>query len=99
MQKLFCCFLHFFQLFNIFFYYKVYNLLINCKDDKDAWAVLVEEYKLHYGSITKYTDWTGKTHKGTWIDILQNYVDVVHMRRWENDRVDVNNVLTKYNLI
>ena len=79
--------------------YKVYNLLINCKDDKDAWTVLVEEYKLHYGSITKYTDWTGKTHKGTWIDILQNYVDVVHMRRWENDRVDVNNVLTKYNLI
>lgn len=79
--------------------YKVYNLLKGCKDDKDAWTVLAEEYKLHYGSLTEYTDWTGKTHKGTWVDILQNYVDVVHMRRWENDRVDVKNVLTKYNLI
>ena len=37
--------------------------------------------------------------KGDWIDILQMYVDVVHMRRFDNDRVDVKSVLTKFELI
>jgi hypothetical protein len=79
--------------------YKVYNLLKDCKDDKEAWTVLAAEYKIHYDSISEWTDWQGITHKGTWVDILQTYVDVVHMRRWDLDRIDAKNVLIKYELL
>ena len=27
--------------------------------------------------------------EGNWLDILQMYCDTVHMRRWDNDRIDI----------
>ena len=73
---------------------KVYNLLKDCKNDKDCWEVVVEQYKAIYSDITEWEAWDGSIHQGTWIDILQVYFDVAFMQRWENDRPFVKDILT-----
>ena len=75
-----------------------YNMFKHIKTDEEAWKLVVELFVKNYGKITSYEDWTGTTHEGTWVDILQTYVDVVHMQRWENDRIDVNKVLSLYKI-
>jgi len=76
-----------------------YKAFENVESDKEAWTIIVNWYKRHHGSVTKYTDWSGKEHDGSWIDILQTYVNVVHMQRWENDVIDVRKVLKQYDLL
>ena len=74
---------------------KFYNEFSEIKNDKDAWIYVVSKYKEVFNDVKEYVDFKGETHKGTWLDILQNYVDVVHMRRFENDRIIVKDVLKK----
>lgn len=76
-----------------------YNLFENVKTDEEAWTLIAQKYKEHYEHITEWVTWTGDVHKGTWVDLLQCYCDVAHMQRWEGDRLNVKNVLKKYNLI
>lgn len=64
-------------------------------NDKDAWQYVVNEYKSYFGDIKEYTKWDDTIVKGTWLDILQTYADVVHMQRWEGDRIDVKKTLDK----
>jgi hypothetical protein len=78
---------------------KCFNMLNECKTDAECWNVIVQQYREWYGQIDSWVNWKGETVKGTWIDILQVYVDVVHMRRFDNDRVDVRTLLTKFGLI
>lgn len=78
---------------------KCFNLLKDCTSDKECWQAIVTIYKGWYENISTWKDWEGNEVKGDWIDILQMYVDVVHMRRFDNDRVDVKSVLTKFELI
>ena len=78
---------------------KCFNLLKDCTSDKECWQAIVTVYKGWYENISAWKDWQGNEVKGDWIDILQMYVDVVHMRRFDNDRVDVKSVLTKFELI
>lgn len=80
-------------------HYKFYKEFKDVDNDKDAWQYVVNEYKMYFGDITEYTAWDGTIIKGTWLDILQVYVDVVHMQRWENDRVLVKPVLDKLGVI
>lgn len=75
-----------------------YKIFKDVEDDKTAWTLVVDWYKKHYADIEEYKSWDGVSHKGTWIDILQTYVDVVHMQRWEGDRIDVRHVLKLYKL-
>ena len=76
-----------------------YKAFESVESDEEAWAIVVDWYKRHYGSVTKYEDWSGKEHVGSWVDILQTYVNVVHMQRWENDVIDVRKVLKQYKLL
>lgn len=78
---------------------KVYNLLKDCKNDKDAWTVIAKEYKTYYEDITEWEVWNKEIKKGSWVDILQTYCDVVHMQRWRDDRINVKEVLIKYELL
>lgn len=77
-------------------FYEAFDSITN---DREAWEVVVDWYKKHYGDIESYVDWSGKEHKGSWIDILQTYVDVVHMQRWEHDAIDVRAVLLSYGIL
>lgn len=79
--------------------YKFYNEFNGIDNDKDAWTYVANLYKSHYGDITEWVDWQGETVKGTWVDILQVYTDVVHMMRYENDRLDVKSILKKFEVI
>jgi hypothetical protein len=62
---------------------KFYNMFKDFTTDKECWSKIAELYKDAYGHLTEWTDWRGEVVKGTWQDILQCYVDVVHMRRFE----------------
>lgn len=77
-----------------------YNTFKDIKTDKDAWTFVANLYKEAYGDVTEW-DANGVLVKGTWIDILQAYVDVVHMRRWLTpiDRLIVRNILKQYEII
>lgn len=78
---------------------KCFNMLKDCTTDKECWEAIVSVYRGWYENISAWKDWQGNEVKGDWIDILQMYVDVVHMRRFDKDRVDVRSVLTKFELI
>lgn len=78
---------------------KCFNMLNPCTTDKECWKVIIDQYKEWYGTITDWVDWQGNVVKGTWLDILQMYVDVVHMRRFDDDRVIVKDVLKKLGLV
>lgn len=78
---------------------KAFNYLKDCTTDKECWEVIANVYKGWYKDVKEWTDYAGKTVKGDWIDILQLYVDVVHMRRFDNDRVIVKTVLSKFDII
>ena len=78
---------------------KFFNEFGEIKNDKDAWSYVISKYKEAFSDLTEYVDFQGDVHKGSWLDILQNYVDVVHMRRFTNDRVIVKDVLKKMELL
>lgn len=81
--------------------YKFYNEFKEIKSDKEAWEYVVSKYKEQYIDIKEWTTWDGQIIQGTWVDILQTYVDVVHMIRWFSptiDRIDVKQVLKKFNI-
>lgn len=79
--------------------YKCFNLLDECKTDAECLKVIKDTYYGWYKDVTEWTTWTGKTVKGDWKDILQMYFDVVHMRRFDDDRVDVNALLARFGLL
>lgn len=78
---------------------KCFNMLDKCTTDKECWEVIMSQYKTWYAGIDHWLNWEGEKVEGNWIDMLQVYVDVVHMRRFDNDRVDVRTVLKKFDLI
>lgn len=79
--------------------YKFYNLFKDIKTDKEAWELIAKLFKSAYGNIDSWIDFKGDLNKGTWIDLLQAYVDTAFMQRWEGDRLDVPKVLTKFGII
>jgi len=78
---------------------KFYNMFKDFTTDEECWKQVAALYKNAYGNLDSWVTWNGTIQKGTWIDILQAYVDVVHMWRWKKDRIDVPKVLQKYNII
>lgn len=78
---------------------KCFNLLDPCTTDDECLKVIKDTYYDWYKDVKEWVDFNGNTVKGDWLDILQMYVDVVHMRRFDNDRVDVKKLLTTFKLI
>lgn len=73
-----------------------YELLKDCKDDKEALEVVAKQYQLWYPEPITYKAWNGEVQKDkTWLDIFQMYADCAFMRRWEGDRFDVRKVLAR----
>ena len=76
-----------------------YNLLKDCKTDKQCWEAIYNQYLAWYPDVTYYTDWEGIEQAKDAVDIWQMYMDCAHMRRWQDDRIDVRKVLTNYGFI
>lgn len=73
-----------------------YNLLKDCKTDKEALEALVKQYRAWYPAPITYKAWNGDVQKDkSWLDIWQLYADCAFMKRWDGDRFDVKEVLTK----
>ncbi|WP_223699726.1 hypothetical protein [Pseudomonas aeruginosa] len=78
---------------------KVYSILKDCQDDRDAWKAMYDQYKLWYPEEVEYVSWTDEVMRKDAIDIMQMYVDCAHMQRWENDRINVRQTLEKMGVI
>jgi len=78
--------------------YKFYHMFKDLNNDKVCWEKIASLYKSAYSHVQEWTSWDGKVVKGTWIDILQMYVDIAHMRRWKDDRLLVKDILDKYGI-
>lgn len=72
-----------------------YKLLKDLKTDKECWEAIAEQYKTWYPEDVTYIAWNGNTYTKSWVEILQMYVDCVHMQRWPNDRLIVSTVFDK----
>ena len=77
-----------------------YKLLKDCNNDKEALTVVTNLYKGWLGEDEfNYTDWTGKVHTVTWVDILELYFLGVWMRQNEGDTTSIKNILKKVGLL
>lgn len=72
-----------------------YELLRNCKTDKEALEALARQYKIWYPDPVTYRDWNGVLHTKNWIEIWQMYAHAAFMRRWDGDEFNVRKVLDK----
>jgi hypothetical protein len=72
-----------------------YELLKNCKTDKEAVEALVRQYKIWYPEPVTYRCWNNELHTKDWLEIMQMYADCSFMRRWDGDKLDVKKLLTK----
>ena len=77
----------------------IWDLLKDCKTDKEALQTVYNKYKEWYPSPVTYTAWDGKEYTVSHVEILQMIVDCAHMRRFEGDRVVIENVLDKLQII
>jgi hypothetical protein len=77
-----------------------YELLKNCKTDKEALAAVAKQYQIWYPVPLTYRAWDGSLQENkTWLDIFQLYADCAFMKRWDGDRFDVRKVLTKIGVV
>lgn len=72
-----------------------FELLSGCKTDKEAIQKVVDTYKMWYPQPVTYASWTGEIITKDWIGISQEIFDLVRMRRWPDDKVDVMTVIDK----
>lgn len=72
-----------------------YNMLKDCKTDKEAWQALVNTYKLLYPEPKKVIGWRGNEIEIDWLYVLQEVTSLAFMLRKPDDKIDVLNVLQK----
>lgn len=76
-----------------------YKLLKDAKTDKEALALVYGQYKSWYEEPVTYMAHDGVIHTKNALQIMQMYVDCAFMRRWEDDRINVEELLTKLGVI
>lgn len=72
-----------------------YNLLKDCKTDKEAFEALVKGYKQLYPAPKKIIGWRGDEIEIDWLYVLQENFTLAKMLRWEGDKTDVKEVMDK----
>lgn len=64
----------------------MYNLLKDCKTDKECVEAVYNQYKKWYSDeYIEYACWDGKPQKKTVIELMDMYAACAHMRRFEDD--------------
>lgn len=72
-----------------------YNILKDCKNDREALQAVYNQYREWYPCDFMYADCFGGVQTKSTIEIMQMYFDCAHMRRWADDRIDVEAMLIK----
>lgn len=72
-----------------------YNILKDCKTDKEYWQALVNFYKKLYPEPVTFTNFRGDNLTVDWLYVLQEIADLAHMKRWEDDRLIVKDILDR----
>lgn len=72
-----------------------YDLLVELQTDQECWQAIYDKYIEWYPEPFEYEAWNGQKVQGSALQQMQVYVDGVHMRRFENDRLNVEEILTK----
>lgn len=75
-----------------------YRTLKDLTTDKECWQAIVDIYKKMYPEPKSVVGWRGDTILIDWLYVLQEVFDLVRMHRWEDDFVDVVDVLDKLNV-
>lgn len=67
----------------------VYNRLKDCKNDKEAFQAMKEHFQYLYPEPKVITNWKGDTFEIDWFYVMQEMMNLAHLQRWEDDRVDL----------
>lgn len=74
----------------------MFNLLNDCKTDKECVQAVYDQYRKWYpDEYTEYVDWTGTKQKKTVIEIMEMYAACAHMLRFDGDKFDVKKLFDK----
>jgi hypothetical protein len=76
-----------------------YNALKDVQNDRDAWKVMYDVYNHLYPEQKIITTWRGDEITIDALYCMQEVWNMAHMRRFENDVVDIKEVLKKYKII
>lgn len=76
-----------------------YNVLKDCTNDKQAVTALYNQFKTWYPENVVYMDHTGQMQNKDAVEIMQLYFDCAFMRRWDNDRIIVADLLGKLGVV
>ncbi len=71
-----------------------YNLLKDCKTDKECLEAIYGQYLKWYPEPLTYTAWDGSIHTKNAVDFMNLYAACCHMRRWKGDVLDMRVILT-----
>lgn len=73
----------------------MYNLLKDCKTDKECVESVYNQYRQWYPKPVTYKAWNGTEHTKDVIQIMDMYAACAHMMRWEDDVFDTKKLLSK----
>lgn len=76
-----------------------YNLLSELTTEEECLKVVHDTYFKWYPEPVKYEDQNGIDRKMDYLDIAQMYWDGIHMHRWRDDFVCVQDLFKEYNII
>lgn len=76
-----------------------YKALKDCKDDKELFQCAVEIFKNLYPEEKTVIGWRGSEVRVDWLSVFQECFNLAHLHRWQNDFVDVAEVLKKMEIL
>jgi hypothetical protein len=72
-----------------------YKALKDCTNDVEAFEVMMNVFKKLYPEPKKVIGWRGDPIIINWLYCFQELMDMCHLHRWENDFINVVEVLSK----
>ena len=66
-----------------------YNVLKDCKNDKEAFETMKQHFKRLYPEPKIITNWKGETFEIDWFYVMNEMFQLAHLQRWENDKIDL----------
>lgn len=72
-----------------------FDTLSKLSTDRECWQAIYDTYIKWYPEPFEYIAWNGDVVKGDALQQMQMYIDCAHMRRYDGDRLNVQDILSK----